>query len=56
MKEINIINIAGGTIAAICLIVLCIKTFGNFPPTNVNWLYLAGLFVGGAIAASDSKK
>ena len=52
----KIINIAGGTIAAICLIVLACKTFGNFPPSNANWLYLAGLFVGGAIAASDSKK
>lgn len=56
MKNINIINIVGGAIAAICLIVLACKTFGNFPPSNANWLYLAGLFVGGFFAASDSKK
>ena len=51
MKKINII---GAALAVVCLTVLTVKMFGNYPPSNGNWLWFAGVFVGGFFAA-DSK-
>ncbi len=50
MKQL-ISPICGLLLALGCLIAICVKLFGDYPPSNFNYLLLGGLFAGAMLAA-----
>ena len=58
MKQKLISPICGLLLAIGCLIAICVRLFGDYPPSNFNYLLLGGLFAGAMLAAPllDLKK
>lgn len=58
MKQNLISPICGLVLAIGCLIAICVRLFGDYPPSNFNYLLLGGLVAGSMLAAPllDLKK
>jgi hypothetical protein len=50
MKE-KISGICGALLAVVSLIVICVRLFGNYPPSYFNYVWLAGMFIGAMLAS-----
>jgi integral membrane sensor domain MASE1 len=50
MKE-KISPICGAILCVVCFVVICVKLFGNYPPSNFNYIWLGGAIIGAMLAA-----
>lgn len=50
MKE-KISPICGAILCVVCFVIICVRLFGNYPPSNFNYIWLGGAIIGAMLAA-----
>lgn len=51
MKESKILAICGALLCIASFVVICVRLFGDYPPSNFNYIWLGGAIVGAMLAA-----
>jgi len=51
MKESKISAICGAILCVVCFAIICVRLFGNYPPSNINYIWLGGGIIGAMLAA-----
>lgn len=50
MKE-KISPICGAILCVVSFVIICVRLFGNYPPSNFNYIWLGGAIIGAMLAA-----
>lgn len=50
MKE-KISPICGAILCIVSFVIICVRLFGNYPPSNFNYVWLGGAIIGAMLAA-----